>query len=96
MDARRLVRATNAALVAGVGMGTGHLLFPARPGATMGSRALFAASVAGAGAIAAWRERSIGAEYRGGPMPGALWAWSASGACVALVLAALAWWVMHG
>ena len=96
MDARRLVRATNAALVAGVGMGAGHLLMPARTGTPAGIRALFVACVAGSGALAAWRERSIGAEYRDGPMPGAPWLWLAAGALAALTLAALAWWVVHG
>ena len=96
MDARRLVRATNVALVAAVGVGAGHLLMPVRAGASLSARVTFVASVAGAGALAAWRERSIGAEYRDSPLPGGVGLWLAAGAGVALLLAALAWWLVHG
>ena len=96
MDARLLTRLTNAGLLAVVGMGTGHLLMPARAGAAIGARLTFVASVAGTGALAAWRERrsrenDAGEEVRS-PQP----LWLAGGAAAALALAWIAYRIAHG
>ena len=96
MDARLLVRITNLALVATVGMTTGHLLMPSRPGTSATAKAAFVASVAASGSLAAWRERREAVFARGAAVRGPLAAWLATGAIAALVLAAIAWWLMHG
>jgi hypothetical protein len=95
MDARLLTRCTSTALVVVAGMGAGHLLMPVRAGASVAARAGFVVVVALAGAVAAARERTISAEYRGAP-PGAVLPWVGAGAALALVLAGLAWYLVHG
>jgi hypothetical protein len=96
LDARLLTRLTNVALVAGVGMATGHLLVPARPGTGPLARAGFVASVALVGALAAWRERRALAYSSGIPPRGGLALWLAAGTLGALLIAALAYYVVHG
>ena len=95
MNVRVLTRLTNAGLLAGVGMGSGHLLMPARAGATMFSRLAFVASMAGAGALAGWRERRAreldGDEDGLGAQP----LWIAGGAVSAMTLAWLAYQIAH-
>lgn len=95
MDARLLTRITNVALVAVAGMASAHLLMPTRPGATVVRRVAFIGIVALSGMLAGWRERRIAAEYRGAAVlhPAA---WMPAGAAVALLLALVAWWLMHG
>lgn len=95
MDARLLTRGTNLLLVAVVGMGAGHLIMPARPGAGAGARAAFVALVAGSGAVAGARERAIAREY-GTRTFAARWPWLVAGAVVALLLAGVAWYMVHG
>ncbi|MDB4916504.1 MAG: hypothetical protein JWM95_4148 [Gemmatimonadetes bacterium] len=95
MDARLLTRLTNAGLLAGVGMGVGHLIMPARAGTALLSRLTFVASVAGTGALAAWRERrslenDAGEEIRS-PQP----LWLVSGALAALAIAWIAYLLAH-
>ncbi|MEP6618347.1 MAG: hypothetical protein ABJE47_03490 [bacterium] len=96
MDGRLLTRLTNAGLLAGVGMGVGHLLMPARVSAGMTSRMAFVALVAGTGSLAAWRERRARENYSDERLRGAPWVWLAGGASIALGLAAIAYWLMHG
>lgn len=95
MNVRVLTRLTNAGLLAGVGMGSGHLLMPARAGASMFSRLAFVASMAGAGALAGWRERRAreldGDEDGLGAQP----LWIAGGAVSAITLAWLAYKIAH-
>jgi hypothetical protein len=95
LDARLLTRLTNVALVAVIGMGAGHLLLPARAGAGPAARAGFVVSVALAGALAAWRERRAHEYARGRPPRGAPALWLGGGALVALLLATLAYYVVH-
>jgi hypothetical protein len=95
LDARLIARLTNVALVAGVGMGAGHLLLPARADAGPAARAGFIASVALVGALAAWRERGALTYARGSTPCGAPTLWLAGGAVVALLLATLAYYVVH-
>lgn len=96
MDARLLVRLTNTALVAAAGMTAGHLLMPARPTATPLARAAFVGIVAASGALAAWRERREALFAHGPAVRGRIGLWLATGAIAALLLAAIAWWLMHG
>ncbi len=95
MNVRVLTRLTNAGLLAGVGMGSGHLLMPARAGATMVARLAFVASMAGAGALAGWRERRAreldGDEDGLGAQP----LWIVGGAVSAITLAWLAYKIAH-
>lgn len=95
MNVRTLTRLTNAALIAGIGMGTGHLFMPARATATTIARLAFAASVAGTGALAGWRER-CSREHDGdeelAPEP----LWIVAGAVTALAAAWLAFYIAHG
>ena len=95
MNVRVLTRLTNAGLLAGVGMGSGHLLMPARAGATMFARLAFVASMAGAGALAGWRERRAreldGDEDGLGAQP----LWIVGGAVSAITLAWLAYKIAH-
>ena len=95
MDVRTLTRLTNAGLLAGVGMGSGHLFMPARAGATMLSRLAFVASMVGAGALAGWRERRARELDGDENVPGAQPLWIAGGAVCALVLAWLAYEMAH-
>jgi hypothetical protein len=96
MDARLLTRLTNAGLLAGVGMGGGHLLMPARAGASVLSRLTFVASMAGTGALMGWRERRAreldGDENVAGAQP----LWIVGGAVSSLLLAWLAYRIAHG
>ena len=96
MNARTLTRITNAGLLAGIGMGTGHLLMPARATATLFSRMLFVVAVAGTGALAGWRERRARELDGDENVPGvqALWIWG--GAIWALVIAWIAYRIAHG
>lgn len=96
MDARLLTQVTNLGLLAGVGLGSGHILMPARASASLLSRVVFIASVAGTGALAGWRERrsrenDLGEEVRGSEL-----VWIATGALAALVIAGLAYELVHG
>ena len=95
MDVRALTRLTNAGLLAGVGMGSGHLLMPARAGATMLSRLAFVASMAVTGALAGWRERRARELDGDENVPGAQPLWIAGGAVGALVLAWIAYEIAH-
>lgn len=96
MDARLLVRLTNTAIVATAGMTAGHVLMPARPTASPLARVSFAGIVAASGALAAWRERREAVFAHGAAVRGATALWLATGAITALLLAAIAWWLMHG
>jgi hypothetical protein len=96
LDARLLTRLTNVALIAVVGMGTGHLLFPARADAPPAARAGFVAALSLAGALAARRERDALAWERGSTPRGAPVLWLVGGALAALLLAALAFRIVHG
>jgi hypothetical protein len=96
MDARLLTRLTNAGLLAGIGMGGGHLLMPARAGASVLSRFAFVASMAGTGALMGWRERRARELDGDENVPGAQPLWIAGGAMWALLLAWLAYRVAHG
>jgi hypothetical protein len=96
MDARHLTRITNAGLVVGVGMGAGHLLMPARSGAAFMSRVVFLASVAGAGSLAAWRERRSIENDSGEEVRSAQPLWLVTGAVAALALAWIAFRIAHG
>jgi membrane protease YdiL (CAAX protease family) len=95
VNVRNLTRITNAGLLAGVGMGGGHLLMPARAGAVF-SRLVFVATMAGTGALAGWRERRARELDGDENVPGAQPLWIAGGALLALVLAWLAYRVAHG
>ena len=96
MNVRTLTRITNAGLLAGVGMGTGHLLMPARATAGVFSRLAFVAAVAGTGALAGWRERRARELDGDENVPGiqAIWIWG--GAFWALVIAWIAYRIAHG
>ena len=96
MDGRLLTRITNAALLAVVGMGVGHLAMPARADAGAASRAGFVGCLLGAGALVGWRERRARENYGDEVVRGAQWAWMTWGAVTALGLAWLAYWLMHG
>jgi hypothetical protein len=96
MDARALTRLTNAGLLAGIGMGGGHLLMPARAGASIFARLTFVASIAGTGALMGWRERRARELDGDENVPGAQPLWIAGGAALALVLAWLAYRIAHG
>ena len=95
MDARALTRLTNAGLLAGVGLGFGHLLLPARAGASMLARFAFAASLVGTGALAGWRERRARELDGDEEIPGAQWLWIVGGAAGALGIAWLAYRLAH-
>jgi len=96
VNVRTLTRITNAGLLAGVGMGTGHLLMPARATAGVFSRLAFVAAVAGTGALAGWRERRARELDGDENVPGiqAIWIWG--GAFWALVIAWIAYRIAHG
>ncbi|MEP6731557.1 MAG: hypothetical protein ABJE10_12995 [bacterium] len=96
MNVRNLTRLTNAGLLAGIGMGSGHLLMPARAGAGLLSRTVFIAAMAGTGALAGWRERRARELDGDENVPGAQWLWNTGGAIWALVLAWLAYRLAHG
>lgn len=95
MNAQVLTRITNAGMIAGVGLGGGHFLLPARDHAGLIPRLVFVMSVAGTGALAGWRERRS-REYDGGEeVRGAESLWVAAGAVVSLAFAWLAYRLMH-
>lgn len=96
MDARLITRITNAGLIVGVGVGGGHWLMPARAGSAITSRLLFVASMAGTGALAAWRERRSRENDGGEEVRGAQPLWLLSGALAAVALAWLAYRLAHG
>ena len=96
MDGRTLTRITNTGLIAAVGLGGGHLLMPTRPGVGLARRVLFVASMAGAGALAGWRERRARENDGDEEVSGAESLWVGGGALVAVLLAWLAFWLMHG
>ena len=96
MDARVLTRLTNAGLLAGVGMGVGHLLMPARAGASLLARLAFAASLVGVGALAGWRERRARELDGDDEIRGAQWLWITAGAAGTTGLAWLAYRIAHG
>ena len=96
MNVRSLTRITNVGLLAGIGMGTGHLLMPARAGAGIVSRTLFVAAVAGTGALAGWRERRARELDGDEDVPGAQPLWIAGGALWALAIAWTAYKLFHG
>ncbi|MEO5817052.1 MAG: hypothetical protein ABIT20_17420 [Gemmatimonadaceae bacterium] len=96
MNVRSLTRITNAGLLAGIGMGTGHLLMPARHGAGVVSRFVFVAAVAGTGALAGWRERRARELDGDENVPGVQWLWIAGGAIWALAIAWVAYKLFHG
>ena len=96
MNVRTLTRLTNAGLVAGIGMGAGHLLMPARATASLLSRVAFAVGMVGTGALVGWRERRgqelDGEEDIAGSQP----VWILTGAVAMAVLAWGAYRVAHG
>lgn len=96
MNVRALTRLTNVGLIAGVGLGVGRLLMPARAGAPVLSRLAFVASMAGVGALAGWRERRARELDGDENVPGAQPLWIAGGVVCALVLAWLAYKIAHG
>jgi hypothetical protein len=96
VNVRNLTRITNAGLLAGIGMGSGHLLMPARAGAGVVSRVAFVATMAGTGALAGWRERRARELDGDESVPGAQPLWIAGGAVWALVLAWIAYRIAHG
>lgn len=96
MNARALTRITNAGLLAGVGMGGGHLFMPAHATSDLMERILFLASLAGTGAVAGWRERRARELDGEENVPGAQSLWVAGGAIVTLLLAWLAYQLVHG
>ena len=96
MDVRTITRLTNAGLVAGIGMGAGHLLMPARATASWLSRVVFAVGMLGTGALVGWRERR-GRELDGEEdVPGSQPVWLLVGAVVMVLLAWGAYRVAHG
>ena len=96
MNVRTLTRLTNAGLVAGIGMGAGHLLMPARATASVLSRVAFAVSLVGTGALVGWRERR-GRELDGEEdVAGSQSVWIVAGGVVMLGLAWGAYRVAHG
>jgi len=96
VNVRTLTRLTNAGLVAGIGMGAGHLLMPARATASLLSRVAFAVSLVGTGALVGWRERRgrelDGEEDVAGSQP----VWILAGGVAMAVLAWGAYRVAHG
>jgi hypothetical protein len=96
VNVRNLTRLTNAGLLAAIGMGSGHLLMPARAGAGMLSRLTFVAAMAGTGALAGWRERRARELDGDENVPGAQPLWIVGGAVWALVLAWIAYRIVHG
>lgn len=96
MDGRLLTRLTNAAFVAVAGMGVAHLVMPVRDASGPGARLAFAIVVVGAGALAGWRERRARENFGDEQVRGAEWIWVASGAGASMLLAALAYWLVHG
>ena len=95
MNIRELTRLTNVGLLAAVGLGAGHLFMPARASTTLLARALFAAAIAGTGALVGWRERRA-RELDGDEDLGAQPVWIAAGAALALGLSWLAYVLAHG
>lgn len=96
MNVRTLTRITNAGLVAGIGMGTGHLLMPARATASLLSRVAFAVGMVGTGALVGWRERR-GRELDGDEaIAGSQPVWLVAGAIAMVVIAWGAYGVAHG
>lgn len=89
MDAVRLARLTTAVVVVGGGMLAGHVLMPYGAKSSVARRVVFWAIVAGLGALRGWRERVVA------EAPGAR-GWAASYAVVAVLLAYVANWVVHG
>ncbi len=95
MNIRSLTRLTNAGLVAGVGMGAGHLAMPARATAGIAAKVFFVGTMAATGALAGWRERR-GRELDGEEdMSPQRW-WVAGGSVVALLLSWIAYRLAHG
>ena len=95
MNVRHLTRLTNAGLLAGVGMGAGHLAMPARAHAGLAAKVLFVGTMAATGALAGWRERR-GRELDGDEDMSAERWWVAGGALVALALSWVAYRLAHG
>jgi hypothetical protein len=96
MNARNLTRLTNAGMLAGVGMGAGHLAMPARATAGIVAKVVFVGTMAATGALAGWRERR-GRELDGDEdVPGAEFLWVAGGALVTLGITWLAYRLAHG
>lgn len=96
MDARRLTLLTNIGLLAGVGLGGGHLLMPTRATASVAARLVFLASIAGTGALAGWRERRSRENDAGEEVAGTEALWVGAGALISLVVALLAYELVHG
>lgn len=96
MNVRSLTRITNAGLLAGIGMGTGHLLMPARASSGLLSRMAFVAAVAGTGALAGWRERRARELDGDENVPGVQSLWIAGGAAWAVAIAWIAYELAHG
>lgn len=96
MNVRVITRLTNAALVVTIGMGTAHLLMPARATASVLSRGAFVAGMAGTGALVAWRERRAreldGDKHIAGAQP----LWLLAGGVAMLALAWVAYRIAHG
>lgn len=95
MNIRHLTRITNAGLLAGVGMGAGHLAMPTRAHAGVLAKLLFVGMMAATGALAGWRERR-GRELDGDEDVGAERWWVVGGALVALGLSWVAYRLAHG
>lgn len=96
MNARAITRITNAGLVAGVGMGGGHLLMPTRATAGLTVRLVFLFSLIGTGALAGWRERRAREIDGDEDIRGAESVWVAGGAVITVALAWLANRLVHG
>lgn len=96
VNVRNLTHITNAGLLAGVGMGSGHLLMPARAGAGILGRVVFVATMAGTGALAGWRERRARELDGDENVPGAQPLWIVGGAISSLILAWIAYRIAHG
>ena len=93
-----LTPSTSMLTVLVAGMAAGHILMPARAGATLGQRAAFLVLVAAAGALGGWRTgraflgRWPGARNGVTAIAGAVIA----GAVIALSLAAAGYTIVHG